>query len=75
MAKKRFSTMSKEESSFQMAMRSLGIQITNDNAKIYYRVAVMILDKGADFKFSELAEIASMVFSESSAENKQQGTR
>lgn len=61
MAKKRENYETQAELSFRLAMKALGVVLTNDQAKIAYRVAIYSREKDGDISFKEIAIIVKTV--------------
>ena len=64
MAKKRENYETQAELSFRLAMKALGVVLTNDQAKIAYRVAIYSREKDGDISFKEIAIIVKTVENE-----------
>jgi len=65
MAKKRENYETQGEHSFRLAMKAIGIILTNEQAKIAYRIAAYSKVKEGDFSFKEISVIFKTVEDES----------
>ena len=61
MPKKRENYETQAEFSFRLTMRALGVVLTNDQAKIAYRVAIFSREKDGDISFKEISVIVKTV--------------
>lgn len=61
MANKKENYENQAELTFRLSMKALGVILTNEQAKIAYRVAILSKEKEGDISFKELALIVSSI--------------